>query len=247
MGNGMPRQDKGLIPNSLRKYVYYEEPDIVLLHGDCLDMLPHFEPNSIDLVLTDPPFNAGKEFDNDNMTEQEWDIFCDRLSVYVAMFKPENVLIEVGKNDRYMRSAFDLRFNYKWALMLNYTNSMRQGAVGFANCGLVYWWGGKCYKRYMDRIDAPLENTKGIFKHPSPKTTAHYKKLADMFSIEEHIILDPFLGSGTTAVACKQLGRKCIGIEIESKYLDIAIERLRQPGDKVLFTKKELKKKGFFI
>jgi DNA modification methylase len=45
---------------------------------------------------------------------------------------------------------------------------------------------------------------------------------------DAQLILDPFLGSGTTAVACKQLGRKCIGIEIESKYLDIAIERLRQ-------------------
>jgi DNA modification methylase len=41
-------------------------------------------------------------------------------------------------------------------------------------------------------------------------------------------ILDPFMGSGTTLVACKQLGRKCTGIEIEKKYCDIAIERLRQ-------------------
>ena len=42
------------------------------------------------------------------------------------------------------------------------------------------------------------------------------------------IILDPFLGSGTTAVCAKKLGRKCIGIEIEEKYCKIAVERLRQ-------------------
>jgi len=47
-------------------------------------------------------------------------------------------------------------------------------------------------------------------------------------------------------VACKQLGRKCIGIELKSKYLDIAIDRLRQPGDEVLYSKKELKNKGMF-
>lgn len=105
---------------------------------------------------------------------------------------------------------------------------MRQGACGYSNFGLVLWYGGKCYQRYMDRIDAPLENTIKKFKHPSPKNIKHYQKLAEMFSLSDDLILDPFLGSGTTAVAAKQLGRKCIGIELEAKYLDIAIERLKQ-------------------
>ena len=47
------------------------------------------------------------------------------------------------------------------------------------------------------------------------------------FTKPNDLILDPFLGSGTTAVACKELGRRCIGIEINSTYCDIAIKRLK--------------------
>jgi site-specific DNA-methyltransferase (adenine-specific) len=218
-----------MIPDAARKYIYYEEKDIVLLHGDCLEILPLLEPESVNLVLTDPPFNAGKEFANDSLGESEWEQFCLRLSDSMLPFTDSNIVIETGKNDFAMIGAFAEKHLYRFAIALNYTNSMRQGTVGYNNWGLVYWLGrGKCYKRYKDRIDAPLENTTKQFTHPSPKTIKHYKKLCEMFSIQEHTILDPFLGSGTTAVAAKQLGRKCIGIEIEKKYLDIAIERLRQ-------------------
>jgi site-specific DNA-methyltransferase (adenine-specific) len=65
-------------------------------------------------------------------------------------------------------------------------------------------------------------------EHPATFPLSMPKDHINTWSSSNNTILDPFMGSGTTAVACKQLGRKCIGIEIESKYLDIAIERLRQ-------------------
>jgi site-specific DNA-methyltransferase (adenine-specific) len=64
--------------------------------------------------------------------------------------------------------------------------------------------------------------------HPCPKPILLFKWLMTAASNEAAIILDPFLGSGTTAVAAKQLGRKFIGIEIEEKYCRIAVDRLRQ-------------------
>ena len=57
-------------------------------------------------------------------------------------------------------------------------------------------------------------------------------KLLDEFSKSDSTVLDPFLDSGTTARACKDLGRKCIGIEISKEYCDIAVKRL---GQEVLF------------
>ena len=64
--------------------------------------------------------------------------------------------------------------------------------------------------------------------HPSPKPLRVILPLCLNWSNLDDIILDPFMGSGTTLVAAKELGRKAIGIEIEQRYCDIAIDRLRQ-------------------
>ena len=62
--------------------------------------------------------------------------------------------------------------------------------------------------------------------HPTVKPLALMRYLVELISRPEHTVLDPFAGSGTTLLAAKQLGRKAIGIEIEQKYCDIAVERL---------------------
>ena len=64
--------------------------------------------------------------------------------------------------------------------------------------------------------------------HPAPYPEELVWKCLKLFSYKNALILDPFLGSGTTAYCVKKLGRKCIGIEIEEKYCRIAVERLRQ-------------------
>ena len=217
MTNGSAsRQDKSRLTEKV------EIGDAVLYHGDCMEILPTL--GKVDALVTDPPFNAGKDFENDRLCESEWTEFCCSFAHAVHA---DNILIEVGKNDCVMRQEMDKRHKYRWAICLNYTNSMRQGAVGFSNTGLVYWYGGgKCHKRFMDRIDAPLEETKSYFSHPSPKTTAHYTRLVKMFSKHGATICDPFMGSGTTGIACASLGRKFIGIEIEKQYFDVACERI---------------------
>ena len=65
-------------------------------------------------------------------------------------------------------------------------------------------------------------------QHPSPKPLSTLRGIIGNFTDLSDVILDPFLGSGTTAVAAKKLNRKCIGIEIEEKYCEIAANRCRQ-------------------
>jgi site-specific DNA-methyltransferase (adenine-specific) len=64
--------------------------------------------------------------------------------------------------------------------------------------------------------------------HPNEKPLSVLSKLVRLGTIEGELIVDPFLGSGTTLVAAKNLGRKAIGIDIEERYCEIAANRLRQ-------------------
>ena len=64
--------------------------------------------------------------------------------------------------------------------------------------------------------------------HPTEKPIRLMKWCIDGYSLKTETILDPFMGSGTTLVAAKQLGRKAIGIELEEKYCEIAVKRLAQ-------------------
>lgn len=198
--------------------------------GDCLSILPTLAAGSVDAVITDPPFNAGKDFSNDNLSDLDFRAFCNWLTLNLHRLQPGNILVEVGKGDKIMRQELERYFEFKYSICLNYTNSMRNGAVGYSNWGLVLWFanGGRCHNRYKDRLDSALHSTKDEFEHPSPKEVTHYEQLVRMFSVEGATILDPFMGSGTTGVACVQLGRNFIGIEIDPTYYAIAEKRIRE-------------------
>ena len=91
--------------------------------------------------------------------------------------------------------------------------------------------GEKPYKGYIFRyedliIDCPASERKDI-QHPTQKTIDINKFFISLSSKENDIVLDPFLGSGTTAVACRELNRRYIGIEISEKYCEIARRRIK--------------------
>ena len=198
-----------------------------LWHGDALEVLPLLP--AVDAVITDPPFNAGKAIANDNLDPKAWRAFCNRLALALWTNGAPNVLVETGKDDATMRQEIERWMPYRYAVALNYTNSMRNGAVGFANFGLVYWFGeGKCHERYMDRLDAALISTKDEFTHPTPKMVPHYARLVAMFSPKGGTVLDPFAGSGTTGVAAVQSGRRFIGIELDRGHFETACERIER-------------------
>jgi site-specific DNA-methyltransferase (adenine-specific) len=209
---------------------YYEHAGITIYHGDSLDVLPSVTVASGDSVITDPPFNAGKDFANDALSALDFRAFCNRFALALHHISPENVLVEVGKGDDTMRGELARYFDYRYAMCLNYTNAMRNGAVGYANFGLVLWFSrnGKCHTRYKDRLDSALHSTKGEFEHPSPKEPTHYRHLCRMFTAASGTVIDPFAGSGTTLLAAKAEGRRAIGIEIEERYCEIAAKRLAQ-------------------
>jgi DNA modification methylase len=97
------------------------------------------------------------------------------------------------------------------------------------HCDLIIACGDKPTKKpknnFYQYLKFPTMDGK---PHPCPKPTEIMKKLVRDFTEENQIILDPFMGSGTTGVACKELHRNFIGIEIEPKYFEIAKRRIDQ-------------------
>lgn len=226
-----------MIPDAAEKYVYYEEPGIVLLHGDCLEILPLFEPGSIDLVLTDPPYGVGlsKKANKNKVNEVSYTQINDDMD-YI-----KNVVIPVINNCIRISNITFVTCGTR--ALWEYPEPEATGAFYTEFGGGLGKWGFTCFqpilfygkdpylKNGLGARSNSYSNKKPPVKngHPCPKPIEFIKWAVNRCSIDNaDLILDPFLGSGTTAVAAKQLGRKCIGIELEAKYLDIAVERLKQ-------------------
>ena len=221
-----------MIPESVKKYVYYEEPDIVLLHGDCLEILPLFELGSIDLVLTDPPYGigdmvggygrAGHTIENDNnltvchdvvniyygLLEHSWLFVFYSCRVTPEFFNGLNGLDYYGEiiwDKKIMGMGRGIRYQHENVAIFS------KGKPDPLNTG-----------------SSLMVNFRDATDHPHQKPHELIKRLIKVAPDDVSLILDPFGGSCTTAIAAKQLGRKCIIIELEAKYLDIGIERLKQ-------------------
>ncbi len=198
---------------------YYQDDQATIYCADCRDILPLLEPGSADLVLTDPPYGVGKAV-WDNEFDLTWlplaePITRNALAVMPGVTNLLSLPKEIG------------RLSYKWTLSLHVINATVRGAVGFGNwipCVVYVKDGGSIYTCNQDAGEIAIRGQ--MPKHPSPKPYDAMRWLISRLPGE--LILDPFMGSGTTLIAAKDLGRKAIGIEIEEKYCRIAVERLRQ-------------------
>ena len=206
---------------------YYETPLGKLYHGDCLEIMPQLEP--VDLVLTDPPYGVNKaEWDLVFPARKIWSAVHDALSV------GGNFLLIPG--EKYLPQKISLissLFDYQWVIPWYKPNAMQFGKTGYSKHSLIWWFSNgeptNKPKGMIDVIVSPMgkREDKNI-GHPSPKPFLVIKQLLVGFCFDNNVVLDPFIGSGTTAVACERLKRKWIGIEIEEKYCEIAAKRIEQ-------------------
>jgi DNA modification methylase len=196
---------------------YFQDDAVVIYNADCRDILPLIPDKSIDLVLTDPPYGLGAKLHDGGTWSTakkydamlDWDKSCVESELVISLTKYPSIIW--GGN------LYPLPQSRCWLAWIKYNN-----VPTMADFELAWTNFDRPSKKCAGRI-----HPDGINQHPTQKP-----EYLICFSIEwsksQGIILDPFLGSGTTAVAAKKLGRKCIGIEIEEKYCEIAVNRCRQ-------------------
>ncbi len=195
-----------------------------IIHGDCLDIIKNIPDKSIDIILTDPPYNVGLEYENyidkrDDYYDwcDSWFKECSRISDLI-IFTPGMVNFN-----------FWMKYQPFWVMCWFKSNQCSYSRIG----GFNVWepiliFGKPKIPIRQDGFNIPIAGQDECSGHPCPKSQRAWTKLILMISKENDLILDPFCGSGTTALICKKNGRRFIGIEQSKKYVEIINRRLSQ-------------------
>ena len=232
-----------------------------IICGDCIEVMKGMPDNSVDLVLTDPPYginyksNARTVKFNKITNDQDisignlfhelfrlsknnshlycwtrWDVMGTWKNEIDKYYESKNCLIIPRRH----QGAGDLKCSF--ASMYEMCLFATKGRRGFNETKLfpVEYDTLKDKRNLRGYSIRPRDLMKrfysGVFNldllHPTQKTTEITKAFIELSTNPGDLVLDPFLGSGTTAVACKELDRKYIGIEISPEYCEIAQKRV---------------------
>jgi len=228
--------------------------DATLYLGDCLEILPTLPKDSIDMLWTDPPYGHGNHDGDWNARLNEHRGIEDKpianddaagmrvavdgmLSAAVRLLKPDCCCCCCcgGGGPRptfaWVAQRMDsagLAFFHSviWdkvnpGLGWRYRRQHEMVMVAHREKGKLSWNEGIPAQSNVIRLSKPRDDA-----HPNIKPVELVEKFIKQHAPEGGLVLDPFMGSGTTGVACANLGRKFIGIEIEPKYFEIARERI---------------------
>jgi len=215
---------------------YYSEPNITIYNGDCLEVMGdrnYFPNHCANLCLTDIPFNVSLKYEDykDNLDFGEYKKQCYGWFELMKNKCLKTIIKVPTKNLNIVMEPFDNVLGYDWMIIQHSPNATTHGRFNLSLYTVYLVGVGETSKRPNKDFFINTKN-KLHSKHPAEMPVNPMHILIDWFTNPGDTIIDPFLGSGTTARACKDLGRKCIGIEISQKYCDIAIKRL---GQEVLF------------
>ena len=198
--------------------------NIELYHGDCLEIMRTIPDKSVDAVITDPPYGMNKDFAND--IPEQADSLIKLVNEQINKVCSENYLMFLSAQR--MNKIAEL--NPKRVLIWNKTFAIyTPNNCGYRYEPILWMFGKEAVKKCGDIFESyPIlfKNQSENENHPTQKPTEIMRHLLENFTNEGDTILDPFMGSGTTGVACVQTGRNFIGIEIDKGYFDIASKRI---------------------
>lgn len=229
---------------------YYEESGIVIYNADCREVLPLLP--KVDLVLTDPPYGIGKSggsisggrgainlefFDSDHSDDSGLPMIVSACELTLALISDGGAAYWWCGHKQFgpLEAVLSRRFEHTGFIVwrrLYAAPQVRKCSWRYVSELCV--WGGRP-KNFLGQAEMrnvleylPMINGTNKTGHPTEKPKDLMQHVLQAASNVGELVLDPFMGSGTTLRAAKDLGRKAIGIEIEERYCEIAANRLRQ-------------------
>lgn len=214
---------------------YYDRDGITIYCEDCEKVLPWLEP--VDLLLTDPPYGIGeangKPKQRSNLTfardylNDTWDTEPPKTwLIQQAIAVGQNAIVWGGNH-------LGLSGGSCW-LVWDKDNS-----GDFADCELAWTSLSMAVRKFKWRWNGMLQERGGDKKeqrvHPTQKPVPLMRWCIALAGEDVQTILDPFAGSGTTGIAARREGKRCILIEREEKYCEAAVKRLNNEPVKMLF------------
>lgn len=207
---------------------------IQLLHGDCLELMRGIPAGSIDAVITDPPYGIDFSYRSyDDSRENLMRLIAGFIPL--ARLKAERVFVLCGPTQIGLYPQPD------WVGCVTWNTTATFGKFGYSQ-----WTPVLCYGKDLEGFG----NVNGVMKtdtlrmpggggigfsrsklereHTCPKPLTLMKSVVNRFAPLGATVLDPFMGSGTTGVACVKTGRNFIGMEIDPIYYAIAQRRIAE-------------------
>ena len=193
---------------------------VTLYCGDCLEILPTLAPGSVDAVVTDPPYGIGIAANpvRQKHEKRDWDDLPPSAQLLEMVRSSALVQIIWGGN------YFDLPPTQGFLVW----DKGQPEHFSLSMCEYAWTNLNKPAKLFKHRVVSYKKY------HPTQKPI-ELMQWCIKFSEMPHSVFDPFMGSGTTGVACVRLGRRFIGIELEPKYYAIAKRRIQDELDRVKF------------
>jgi DNA modification methylase len=183
-----------------------------LINADCLAVMPTLD--KVDAVVTDPPYGIGMDGGKVGKSEYEkknWDTNAADVSWIVASNAPSIIW---GGN------YFKVTPSEKWLVW-----DKKNDPTTFADCELAWTNINGAVRVFRWLWSGPYQQKREERYHPTQKPVALMEWCLG-FLPNAQTILDPFMGSGSTGVACVNLGRSFIGVELDEGYFDIAVRRI---------------------
>jgi site-specific DNA-methyltransferase (adenine-specific) len=207
--------------------------------GDCLPILKGFADKSFDLVLTDPPYGI-KINRNSNQfgvatktsrkaTDLNWDDNIPSKEYF-------DEIMRVSKNQIIFGANYFWEYFYSSQCYIIWDKRGDLPDVPFAPTEFAWTsFANKMSKRYVVRNHGFIRDSKDERTvHPTQKPSELFVKILQDFTNEGDTVLDPFLGSGTTLVACEKTNRNGIGIEKQADYFEIAQRRITEAQQQMI-------------